>query len=146
MLNASKPEHRGIKERIIRHNIPKRPMMYERKLEDFDFELQGAGVDELLNNLTDKNRLKRGREIKDVEFIIEELSQDRIKAKIRQYRIEVNLGEKVLKHDCDDWRKGLGIKRICKHVVKLFMTISEEESRGVLKDILENKDDWRFLL
>ena len=144
MLNASKPEHGKVKERIIRHNLHKRPMMYEMKLEEFGFEVFELGVEDLLHKLTDKSRLERGIKIKDEEFIIEKSSEERIRAKTGKYTIEMDIEERAFKHNCDDWRKGLRIKRICKHVVKLFMMIPREESKKVLKDIIKNKDFWRF--
>ena len=118
--------------------------MYERRLEEYGIKVQELSVEELLSKITDRGRLERAKKIKDEEIAIEESSQERIKAKTRKYRIELDLGVKVLRHDCDDWKKGLRIKRICKHVVKLFMMIPKEESREVLADIIKNKDDWRF--
>ena len=144
MLNSTKPEHRGVKERIIRHNLKKRPMMYDRSLEDFGISVQELNIEELLSRITDRGRLERGRKIKDEEIVIEESSHERFRAKTRRYRIEVDRKSKVLRHDCDDWKKGLGIRRICKHVVKLFLMIPKEESREVVEDILKNKDDWSF--
>ncbi|RLI37335.1 hypothetical protein DRO66_04045 [Candidatus Bathyarchaeota archaeon] len=146
MLNASKPEHCTIKERIIRYNILKKPIMREMKLEEFGFDYSEQGVEELLYKLTDKGRLVRGIKIKDEELIIEESSKERVRAKIRKYTIELDIQERTLKHNCDDWRRGLGMKRICKHVVKLFMMVPKEESREVLKDIIKNRDIWGFQL
>ena len=146
MLNAARHEQKRVKEKIIRHNMQERPMMYERKLEDFGFNIEELGVEDLLNKLTDKGRLERGKEIRDAEVVFEESSQESKMVKVGRYTIELHLGEKVLRHDCDDWKKGLGIKRICKHVAKLFMTIPEEESGEVLRDMIENKDSWKFQL
>jgi len=78
--------------------------------------------------------------------MIEELSEALIRAKVREYTIELNPKEKVLRHDCDDWRKGLGTRRICKHIARLFMTVSLKQGKEILRDIIENKDSWRFQL
>ena len=111
-------------------------------MEEYGRSLIDLGVDELLLRLTSRARVERGRKIKDSEVTIEELSKELIRAKIRKYRVEVNFRERVLKHDCDDWRKGLETKRLCKHIVKLLLMIPEEESVEILKDILSNKDKW----
>ena len=144
MLNVAKPEHEKIKERIIRHNIERRPLLYERRLEEFGFDISEVGIEDLLGKLTSNQRLERAKEIRDTEMVIEESSENMIKAKIRTYLIEVNLKEKMLKHNCDDWNKGLEVKRICKHLVKLFMMIPLEKSMRILRDIIENKDEWKF--
>jgi len=145
MLNASKPEHKPIKERVIRHNAKTRPMAYERKLEDFGFGVLELGVEDLLTQLSTKSRVERGSKIEDGDMDILESSDQIIKAKVRDYTIEIDLKGKVLTHDCDDWRKGLGIKRICKHVAKLFLSLRSEDAKKVLRDILETKDSWVFL-
>ena len=145
MLNASKPEHKPIKERVIRHNVKTRPMAYERKLEDFGFGVLELGVEDLLTQLSTKSRVERGSKIEDGDMDILESSDQIIKAKVRDYTIEIDLKGKVLTHDCDDWRKGLGIKRICKHVAKLFLSLRSEDAKKVLRDILETKDSWVFL-
>jgi len=66
-----------------------------------------------------------------------------VKAKIRDFGPEVDDEGRVVRHNCDDWRKGLGIKRLCKHVA-LFLVLPSVESRRILKDIVENKESWRF--
>jgi len=144
MLNAAKPEHSKIKERIIQHSAGKKPLVYERKLEEFGFGVSESGVEDLILQLTDIRRLERGRKIVDEEVVIGEPSDETIRAEIRDYTIDLDLESKVLKHDCDDWRKGLGMKRLCKHVVKLLLAIPEEESKRILRDVIEKKDDWRF--
>ena len=144
MLDSSRPEHKRIKERVIRHNIKRRPLAYERKLEEFGFGVLELGVEDLLLQLSTKSRVERGSKIADEELVVKESSDETIKAEVRDYKIEVDLKEKVLTHDCDDWRKGLGIKRICKHVAKLFLSLQPEDAKKVLGDLLENKDSWIF--
>jgi len=144
MLNEAKPEHRVVKERIIRHNLQRRPMMYEKRLEDYGVEISQLSVEDLLRRLTDNRRFDRGRKLEDSEVEILESSDGVVKAKVRRYMVEVNLKDRVLKHNCDDWRKGLGIKRLCKHLVKVFLIVNPEDSTSILRDILENKGSWTF--
>jgi len=103
-----------------------------------------SNVEDFLLRLTDYARLERGKNINDSELIIKELLEGRIKARIKKYTIEVDLQRRLLKHDCNDWRKGRNKKRICKHVVKLFLMIPKEHSKKILRDIVENRDDWGF--
>lgn len=71
-------------------------------------------------------------------------TERRIEAKIRDYFIEINLEKRTLTHNCDDWRKGLGIRRICKHIGKLFLQLPSETSTSILEDMIKEKDKWRF--
>ena len=144
MLNAAKPEHSKIKERILRHNLQKRPLSYEKRLEDFSYKTSTLSIEDLLLHVSDKHRLKRAKTIKDTELIVDESSETMIKVKIRKYTIEVNRKTKVLKHDCEDWSQGLGMKRLCKHMIKLFLILPSEDSRQILTDLVENTNTWRF--
>jgi len=143
MLNAAKPEHRQVKERIIRHNLQEQPERYEVRLDDFSVKTRELSIEALLLQVSDERRLARGRMIPDADLVVEELSDAVIQATIRRYTLEVNRVAKVLRHDCDDWRKGLGMKRLCKHMVKLFLSLPVAVSRQILTDLLENADTWR---
>jgi hypothetical protein len=144
MLNAAKPEHSKIKERIIRHNLQERPLNYEKKLEDFSFKTSELSIEDLLLHMSDKRRFERAKTIKDSELVVEESSEAMIRVKIQKYTIEVNRKTKVLRHDCDDWSKGLEMKRLCTHVIKLFLILPSEDSRQILTDFVENTGAWRL--
>jgi hypothetical protein len=96
MLNAGRPEHARIKQRIIQHNLEKKPQIYKIKIEEAGFDTLEPTVEALILRMTDNHRLERGRSIKDEDLVIEESSDEVIKAKIRKYMIEVDLkGENV---------------------------------------------------
>ena len=71
-------------------------------------------------------------------------TKDLIKAKIKDYAIEIDLAGKVLRHDCDDWKKTTDRKRMCKHVDKFFLSLPPGQARKILEKIWTEKDDWTF--
>jgi len=144
MLNLALPEQNRVKEKIVKHNLEKRPLAYEKRLVEYGVRLVGLSVENLLLKMTDEARLERGREIGDDELSIEEATDERVYASIRDYMIDMDLVEKVIMHNCDDWRKGLGMKRICKHLCKLFLTLPEEQALRIVKDLVEEKNRWTF--
>jgi uncharacterized protein YecE (DUF72 family) len=144
MLNVASYEQIALKEKVIQYNLRKRPLAYERKLDEFIVDVPELGVEKLLLKTTDKARLNRAKKIKDEELTINVESDKKIQAKIRKYTIEINLAEKILIHNCQDWRKGIGIRRICKHIGKLFLQLPAEKSTAILTDIIEQKDKWQF--
>jgi hypothetical protein len=75
---------------------------------------------------------------------ITQISSDKISARIKDYHIDVDLDRKVLRHDCDDWMKGKSTKRMCKHIVKLFMSLPQGQSERVLSRIWDDVDGWIF--
>jgi len=144
MLNIARPEQSHVKEKIVKHNLDKRPSAYEGRLDDYTVGPTGLGLKDLLLKMTDKARLERSIEIGDDELSIEEETDEHIRASIRDYMIDLDLAQKVIIHNCDDWRKGLGIKRMCKHLCKLFLTLPEEQALRIVRSIIEDKDGWVF--
>ncbi|UCH01801.1 MAG: DUF72 domain-containing protein [Candidatus Bathyarchaeota archaeon] len=144
MLQKVTSEQERIKEKIIQYNLHKRPQQYGRRLEEFQPTVHQLSVTQLLQELTDPTRLDRGQKIGDEECKVEDSSEETIRSTIRNYSIELNLKDKVLTHDCDDWVKGVGIKRLCKHVVKLFLLLPRDRSETVLRNMLITKADWQF--
>ena len=144
MLNAASPEQTSVKEKIVKYNLKERPLAYERKLEEYTIPISKLGVEDLLLKMTDKARLDRAKKIKDRELTVKKASDRKIEAEIRDYFIEIDLKKRTLTHNCDDWRKGLGIRRICKHIGKLLLQLPPETSSTILEDIIKQKDKWRF--
>jgi len=146
MLNRAKPEQTHVKDKIIQYNLEKKPLVYERRLEDYVIPLSELGVEDLLLKMTDRARFDRAKKIRDEELIIEKSTERKVEAKIRDYFIQIDLEKRILAHNCDDWRKGLGIRRVCKHIGKLFLQLPSETSTSILEDMIKEKDKWRFRL
>ena len=142
MLKLALPEQSEIKKRIIEYNKKRKPVVYEIKFEEPISE--ESSIERLLMKLTSRSRLERGKNIADNELSIEEITDEKILATIRDYMIEIDLNKKEIIHNCEDWRKGLGIKRICKHLCKLFLSIPEEQSKSILRSIIKEKSRWSF--
>ena len=140
MLKLALPEQSEIKKRIIEYNKKRKPVVYEIKFEEPISE--ESSIERLLMKLTSRSRLERGKNIADAELSIEEITDEKILATIRDYMID--LDRKEIIHNCEDWGKGLGIKRICNHPCKLFLSIPEEQSKTILKSIIKEKDRWSF--
>jgi len=142
MLNVAEPKHERIKKRIIEYNLYGGSERAERRAE----KLSAAERDiwRLLLELTDLGRIRRGRRITDDALRIQKSSENMIKAKVKDYTVEFHLKEKILRHDCDDWRKGIEEKRLCKHVVKVLFSIDPEKAQKIIRSIIENKNDWNF--
>jgi len=93
---------------------------------------------------TTTSRLSRGEKIDDGELTINVSSADRVQAEIRDYFIDIDTVNRLLRHDCDDWRKGVNRKRLCKHLAKLFLNLPQGQAKHLLTDMWENRESWRF--
>ncbi len=112
-------------------------------LESYKEREEGLSVADLLTHFTDTSRLTRAEQMPE-EINITLNTKDLVKAKIKDYTIEVDFKGRILRHDCDDWKKTTDRKRMCKHVDKFFLTLPPVQARKILEKIWEEKDDWTF--
>jgi hypothetical protein len=68
----------------------------------------------------------------------------RIEATIRNYKVVIDLDDKKILHNCEDWAKGLASKRICKHVIKVILSSERNVASLLLKDLKMDKNEWKF--
>ena len=101
-------------------------------------------LENLLNAFIDKPRLKRAQRIDDKELTIQEETDNQIRALIRDYHIVVDVGNRVLQHDCADWSRVLLNKRFCKHIGKLLLSLDKQRATNILKQIYADKEKWEF--
>ena len=94
MLKLAEPEQIRVKENIKEYNEREKPEIYEIKIGEHT--LEDFSVDGLLQRLTTKSRLDRGRRISDDELNIDEVTDERITAMIRDYMIDIDLKSRVI--------------------------------------------------
>ena len=102
-------------------------------------------VPDMLTRFMDPRRLARAEKIGEQELTILSSSDERLEAKVKDYRIEIDLGQRTVKHDCDDYRKGMGRKRMCKHLGRLFLSLPPGQAKRVLDAIWGDVEGWVFM-
>jgi len=112
-------------------------------LESFKQKEEELSIADLLIRFTDSGRLARAENMED-EIKITRNTPEIIEAEIKNYNMTLDLKTKKLKHDCDDWRKGVDSKRLCKHLNKLFLNLPPGQSQRILEKMWEDRDDWSF--
>ncbi len=98
----------------------------------------------LLSSLVDIPRFKRAREIPEDQLQLIISTENYVEAKVKSYTVVIDAEHKVIAHDCDDWKKEHGQKRLCKHVVRLFLTLPEETAIPMLRKLKEELQSWSF--
>jgi uncharacterized protein YecE (DUF72 family) len=101
-------------------------------------------TESLLRQFADEGRILRGRVIRDNELKDITFKEQKLLGKIRKYSILIDLKEKLIQHDCDDWQRIKNRKKFCKHIIKLLLRISKKESLKILKTVKENLNQWKF--
>jgi len=142
MLGVLTPEQTEAKAHIQKYFLmPRRKEKVEVATLD---QWTGKSLEDLLQEFTGVERLKRARKIKDEEITVEELTDSIIKASIRDYHIVIDIWNKVVLHDCADWDKLIPQKKFCKHLGKLMLTIDEEKALRAVRKISAEIESWEF--
>jgi len=113
-------------------------------LEAFSTSDEDLSVADHLLHFTDPVRIGRGEKIKRSEVMVSLSDKDHLMGEVRDYYIDIDLHQRVIKHNCDDWRKGMGTKRLCKHLVRFFMELPPGQASRVLSRIWDEIDGWSF--
>ncbi len=65
------------------------------------------------------------------------------------YNIDINISEKVIKHNCHDFRTKRAVnKKFCKHLAKLFLLLkikNADLASYFLESITKDINNWNFL-
>ena len=143
-LGEATPAQRIVHDKITTYREEGKRPKGVQPLSAFMVDEEDLSVADHLLHFTDAGRIGRGEKIPNSDLEILSSSNDRITANLRNYNLDIDLDRKVLKHDCDDWNKGKSNKRMCKHLVKLFMTLPPGQSKRVLSVIWDDVDCWVF--
>jgi len=107
-------------------------------------DVEGMSFEELLQGFLDQARLKRAQKIKDSEVNVQEVTEDQVRAMIREYHVLVDQKNQVILHDCADWSRCIHTKQFCKHLGKIFLSLPRDKSSTILKRILSERERWEF--
>lgn len=125
---------------------PSRPRSYRRKSprRASRNELDKLGLDKLLQRFLGAARSERAKSIPDSLVSLSSLDRDVIVGNVKQYTVRIDLKNKVITHDCDDWKKHMRSKLMCKHLGKAFLMIGKSRATAILKQMLSELNDWTF--
>ena len=89
-------------------------------------------------------RLKRAMEMSDSLVTIEKKDLDQVNGRVKEYLVRIDTHKRNILHDCQDWRKNMASKNMCKHLGKIILMMDQTKATELLRDILRNKDQWTF--
>jgi len=110
----------------------------------------------LLKALLDKGTINRAVAESDsaYKFRVIDSGQKILKAEVQgsqkiPYNIDINISEKVIKHNCHDFRNKRAVnKKFCKHLAKLFLLLkikNADLASYFLESITRDINNWNFL-
>jgi hypothetical protein len=98
----------------------------------------------LLQRFLGSARLERAKSIPDNLVSLSGLERDLISGNVKQYLVRIDLKNRVITHDCDDWKRNMRSRLMCKHLGKAFLSIGNARATTILRQILSEIDDWTF--
>lgn len=102
----------------------------------------GVGVGEALARLTDLGRMRRGELIGEEGVRVQRVGDGVWRGEVGGYDILVDGAGRVLRHRCGDWEKGWRARRLCKHLVRFFLSMPEDDAVELLLDLYERGEEW----
>ena len=119
----------------MKRPAPKPPS--QKKVEELSLE-------QLLRLFLGAARLQRAKEMDDSLVVVSTSSPEHVTGKVKDYLVNIDLSERVILHDCQDWEKNLDSKTMCKHLGKFLLTIDEAKATDLLRQVLANMNQWTF--
>lgn len=58
--------------------------------------------------------------------------------------MDIDFEERTIVHRCPAWSVSVSEKKFCPHVVKLFLSIDQEESNKILSLVQSTLESWKF--
>jgi uncharacterized protein YecE (DUF72 family) len=141
MLDAATSHQTSIKTKIKDYTVKKASRI--PTLTEFSVNHNTHDIPSLLLQLSDQARIARGLKLPEPTF--SQKSSTHVTGTLRNYLFDIDVDHKTIQHNCDDWRKGMQQKRLCKHMNKLFSSLSPQQSEAILLDVIQHKSNWRFL-
>ena len=123
----------------------KRFQIGKAKIELSDVSINALTVNDMLKLLMGNTRFQRIQEIDDSLVTLKDNQPNLIDAKIKDYNVQIRPRDCSISHDCQDWKKNLDAKTVCKHVAKLFKMLDEDKAKEILRSMLSYRGQWKFI-
>ena len=128
----------GAKTENITHQ--KRPPLVAPKRK----EVEELSLEQLLRLFLGGPRLQRAREIDDALVSLPQISHDGLTGTVKEYSVRIDMNNRTITHDCEDWRNNMDSKNMCKHLGKFFLRLEEGRATDILRKVLKEKEQWSF--
>jgi uncharacterized protein YecE (DUF72 family) len=102
-------------------------------------------VEDLLGEFLDGGRILRAKGIGAEEV---ELSSagDVLEGRVHGYAVTIDPFERLVMHDCDDFRRRAARGLFCKHLGRFFLSLPPVRAETILRAMAGDRAKWRFLV
>lgn len=106
---------------------------------------ESLSLERMLRLFLGAARFERAKEIDDSQVSIFDSGGDHIAGKVKDYVVDIDVNQRVILHDCEDWRNNMDSKNMCKHLGRFLLSLGEEKATSLLGQVLGNLDQWTFV-
>jgi hypothetical protein len=124
-----------------RRSAPRRKRAAPRAPDNID-ELS---LQDLLQAFLGAARLQRAKEIDESLVSISRETSEEIEGRVKEYVVKIDIPNRTILHDCQDWRNNMDSKNMCKHLGRLLLVLDEGKAANILREVLKEKDRWSFV-
>ena len=108
-------------------------------------EIDALSLEDLLRIFLRAPRLERARQMDDSLVSITNETSDVVEATVKKYMVRIDIPNRTIVHDCQDWRNNMAAKNMCKHLGRLLLTLDEGKAANILRQVLREKGSWSFI-
>jgi len=101
-------------------------------------------LDDLLRKFLGAARLERAKQMDDSLISITREDSEVIEGKVKEYVVRIDVPNRTILHDCQDWTNNVESKNMCKHLGKLLLTLDEGKAANILRGVLREMSEWTF--
>jgi hypothetical protein len=102
-------------------------------------------LEDLLRTFLGAPRLQRAKEIDPSLVSVSQENSEVIEGRVKEYVVRIDIPNRTIVHDCQDWQNNMASKNMCKHLGRFLMTLDDGKAENILREILRNKDQWSFV-
>ena len=108
-------------------------------------KIEELSLEDLLRLFLNAARLERAAGIKNSLVSVSKTTAETVEGTVKDYIVQIDQKNHTIMHDCQDWRKNMDSRNMCKHLGKFLLTLDRHRATDLLQDILRNREQWRFI-
>lgn len=108
-------------------------------------EIDALSLEDLLLSLLGGPRLQRARQMDDSLVSISHETSTEIEGAVKEYLVKIDIPNRTIMHNCQDWRNNMASKNMCKHLGRLMLSLDDGKATNILRQVLKEKDRWSFI-
>jgi len=75
---------------------------------------------------------------------ISQEDSDVTEGRVKDYTFRIDIPNRTITHDCQDWQNNMSSKNLCKHLGKVFLVLDDGKSTSILRQIIREMGQWSF--